>query len=67
LWSRAERPGEISTELDPAYVQLVLFAAVMAPAVLPQIVRRLTGRTADSPEFLDEYAEQLAKIIARLA
>ena len=62
-----QRAGEISAELDPAYVQLVLFAAVMAPAVLPQVVRRLTGRTADSPEFLDEYAEQLGKIIGRLA
>jgi TetR/AcrR family transcriptional regulator len=64
---RRQRAGEIGRDLDPAYVQLVLFGAVMAPAVLPQVVRRLTGRTADSPEFLDEYGEQLAKIIGRLA
>ena len=64
---RRQRTGEISAELDPAYVQLVLFTAVMAPAVLPQIVRRLTGRSADSPEFLTEYAGQLTKIIGRLA
>lgn len=64
---RRQRAGEISEDLDPAYVQLVLFGALTAPVVLPQIVRRLTGRIADSPEFLDEYAEQLAKIIRRLA
>jgi len=30
-------------------------------------VRRVTGLAADSPEFLDTYAEQLSKIMSRLA
>jgi TetR/AcrR family transcriptional regulator len=40
---------------------------MMAPAVLPQIVRRLTGKGADDPEFLDKYAEQLRNIVRWLA
>jgi TetR/AcrR family transcriptional regulator len=64
---RRQRAGELSADLDPTYVQLMLFAAVLAPIVLPQIVRRMTGLPADSPEFLDAYAEQVRRVIARLA
>jgi len=64
---RRQRAGEIAADLDPAYVLLVLFSATMAPTLLPQIVRRLTGLGADSPEFLDAYADQLRKIVGRLA
>lgn len=64
---RRQRAGELAADLDPAYVLLVLFAAAMAPAQLPQVVRRITGQRADSPAFLDGYREQLRLIIARLA
>jgi TetR/AcrR family transcriptional regulator len=64
---RRQLAGEFSTDLDPAYVQVLLFAAAMAPTVLPQVVHRMTGLAADAPEFLDAYAEQLRRIIARLA
>jgi AcrR family transcriptional regulator len=64
---RRQRAGELSADLDPTYMQLMLFAAVLAPTVLPQIVRRMTGLAADSPEFLDAYAEQVRRVIARLA
>jgi TetR/AcrR family transcriptional regulator len=63
---RRQRAGELAPDLDPAHVQVLLFAATLAPTVLPQVVRRMTGLAPDSPEFLDAYAEQLRRIIARL-
>jgi TetR/AcrR family transcriptional regulator len=63
---RRQAAGEIAGDLDPAYVLLVLFTATMAPTLLPQIVRRLTGLAADSPEFLDTYANQLRKMVEHL-
>jgi TetR/AcrR family transcriptional regulator len=64
---RRQRDGELSTELDPAYLQVLLFAATLAPNVLPQVVRRLTGLPADSEEFRQTYADQLRRVVARLA
>jgi len=64
---RRQQTGELSADLDPAYVQLMLFAATLAPTVLPQIARRLTGLPANSPEFLTAYTEQLRRVIALLA
>lgn len=48
-------------------MQVLLFTATLAPTVLPQVVQRITGLAADSPEFLKTYAEQLRRVIARLA
>ncbi|MEU7612478.1 TetR family transcriptional regulator [Micromonospora sp. NPDC049204] len=64
---RRQQAGELADDLDPAYVQVLLFAATLAPTVLPQVARRMTGLAADSPEFLHAYAEQLRRVIARLA
>jgi AcrR family transcriptional regulator len=64
---RRQRDGEIAADLDPAYVLLILFSAAMAPTLLPQIVRRVTGEAADSPEFLAAYGEQLRRIVEHLA
>jgi TetR/AcrR family transcriptional regulator len=64
---RRQREGELADELDPAYVLLVLFAAALAPTVIPQIARRITGLAADSPQFQTAYAEQLRRVVERLA
>lgn len=64
---RRQQAGELAEDLDPTYVGVFLFAATLAPSVLPQIVRRMTGLPADSPEFLERYADQLRAVIARLA
>lgn len=45
---RQQQRGELAGDLDPAYVLLMLFAAALAPALIPQIVR-ITGKSADSP------------------
>jgi TetR/AcrR family transcriptional regulator len=64
---RRQRAGELADELDPAYVLLMLFAAALAPTVIPQIARRITGLAADSPQFQTAYAEQLRRVAERLA
>jgi TetR/AcrR family transcriptional regulator len=64
---RRQTEGEIAADLDPAYVLLVMFSAAMAPTLLPQIVRHITGMSAQSPEFIEAYAEQLARIAGKLA
>jgi TetR/AcrR family transcriptional regulator len=64
---RRQRDGELAAELDPPYVLLMLFAAALAPTLLPQIVRRITGLPGDSPEFQDVYREQLRRVVGRLA
>ena len=64
---RRQERGEIAADLDPTAVLLTLFGAALAPTVLPHVVERVTGRAADSPEFLDDYATRLAQIVARLS
>jgi AcrR family transcriptional regulator len=64
---RRQLEGELAEDLDPAYVLLVLFAAALAPSVIPQIVARITGKVADAPEFLATYADQLRRIVEHLA
>jgi len=63
---RRQEAGEFAADLDPAYLLLVFFAAGMAPTILPQVVRRMTGLAADSDEFLDTYQEQFRRILERL-
>jgi TetR/AcrR family transcriptional regulator len=64
---RRQRAGELADDLDPAYVLLMLFAAALAPTVIPQIARRLTGLSAESPKFQEAYAEQLRRVVERMA
>jgi TetR/AcrR family transcriptional regulator len=64
---RRQRAGELADDLDPAYVLLMLFAATLAPTVIPQIAQRLTGLSADSSQFQEAYAEQLRRVVERLA
>jgi AcrR family transcriptional regulator len=64
---RRQERGEIAADLDPTAVLLALFSAALAPTLLPHVVERVTGKAADSPEFLDDYAARLAQIVERLA
>jgi hypothetical protein len=64
---RRQQNGELATALDPAYVLLALFAAASAPTVIPQIVQRITGKFADSEEFVSTYTDQLRRIVEHLA
>ncbi len=63
---RRQEAGEFAADLDPAYLLLVFFAAGMAPTILPQVVRRMTGLAADSDEFLEAFQEQLRRMLEHL-
>ena len=63
---RRQDAGQLDAELDPRYTLLVLFAAAAAPALLPQVARRITGQPPESPEFIDGYGAQLRQIVDRL-
>lgn len=64
---RRQAEGEIAEDLDPGYLLLALQGAVSASLVFPAEVRRLTGLEPDSPEFLATFAEQIRRIVRRLA
>lgn len=64
---RRQRDGQLAADLDPATVLLVLFAAALAPTLLPQIVRRITGRPPGATDFLTDYRDQLRVILDHLA
>jgi TetR/AcrR family transcriptional regulator len=59
--------GEIRADLDAGALTLAFFAAAIAPEVLPQLAAAVTGTDPASPEFLDRYAEQLARVLYALA
>jgi TetR/AcrR family transcriptional regulator len=63
---RRQAAGELGPDLDPAYVLLLLFAAAAAPVVLPQVAQRMTGKAANSADFLDAYRQQLRRVVERL-
>lgn len=58
--------GELAADLDPAYVGLALFAMSAAPVVFPQIAHAL-GLDPWAPEFAEAYANQLLRVVSRLA
>jgi TetR/AcrR family transcriptional regulator len=64
---RRKDKGELGDELDPGAVMMLIMSAVSAPVVMPQLVHQIFGLEADSPEFEEHYAEQLRRIIRRLA
>jgi hypothetical protein len=59
--------GEISDVFDIGALTLALFAATIAPEVLPQLAAAFTGVDPASPEFIDHYAYQLARVVYALA
>lgn len=58
--------GEIADDIDPAYLLAALMGAVATPVTMPQTIERLTGLSAESPEFRARYAEQLRRIAEHL-
>lgn len=64
---RRQREGELAAELDPAFVLLALQGMVAANTVFPRDVKRFLGLEPDSPEYEAHAAEQLRRIVRRLA
>lgn len=59
--------GEIRQDLDAGVLTLAVFAAAIAPIVLPAHTRAFTGADPGSDEFMDHYADQLAHVVAALS
>jgi TetR/AcrR family transcriptional regulator len=64
---RRQANGELAAELDPGLVLLAVMGAVAAPVIMPQVARRICGLDPSSPEFEARYADQLKRMIRRLA
>ncbi|MDJ1134139.1 TetR family transcriptional regulator [Streptomyces iconiensis] len=64
---RRQSAGEIGDDLDPAAMLLLLTGAVVGPVVMPHTVRAIFGLDPESAEFQEHYAEQLRRVVRRLA
>jgi AcrR family transcriptional regulator len=64
---RRQANGELAAELDPGLVLLAVMGAVAAPVIMPQVARRVCGLDPSAPEFEARYADQLKRMIRRLA
>ena len=64
---RRQQAGEVTADLDPAFLLLALEAVAAAGVVFPGDARRLTGRDPDTPEFIAWHADQLRRLVALLA
>lgn len=58
--------GEIRGDLDVGALTLAFFAATIAPELLPQLAGAFTGADPTSPEFIDHYADQVARMVYAL-
>jgi len=59
--------GEIADDLDPGATLVALMGMVMAPIAVPAVARRMIGAEPGTPEFEQRYAEQLRRIVRKLA
>jgi TetR/AcrR family transcriptional regulator len=57
--------GQLSADVDPACLLIMLTAAAMATTTLPHVIEGVSRVDPRSPEFVRHYAEQVA-IVARL-
>ncbi|GGX21379.1 TetR/AcrR family transcriptional regulator [Streptomyces noursei] len=61
-----QQAGELDDRFDPAALLLIEMSASNALAVYPQLARGLFGADANSPEVVEHYAGQLARLIGCL-
>jgi TetR/AcrR family transcriptional regulator len=64
---RRQEAGEVSGDLDPATLELVLLGAVAAPVIFPDMARQLFGVDPDRREFEVRYREGLVRLVEYLA
>ncbi|MFJ9714261.1 hypothetical protein [Streptomyces sp. NPDC101234] len=58
--------GALPKEMDPACLTVTLMAAAMAPVTLPHVIAGVCEDDAQSPEFIERFADQLALLVRRL-
>jgi hypothetical protein len=63
---RRQEAGELGPDLDAAAVGLAMFAMGAAAVSFPHLARAM-GLDPDGPDFAEHYAEQIARMVSRLA
>lgn len=58
--------GDFPADLDPAHLLLIVISAAMAPWAFPRVAAELLDQDPASPEFVDAFADQLARLLAHL-
>ncbi|WP_125533489.1 hypothetical protein [Streptomyces sp. WAC 06725] len=61
-----QRAGELDESIDPAALILITLGAGNALAVYPQLARSLFGTDASSPDLVERYAHEVARLFGRL-
>lgn len=61
-----KRVGELAEDIDPDAFLLAMTAAALAPVSLPNLARQICGAEPDSAQFVERYAEQLARMVRHL-
>ncbi|GAA2757289.1 TetR/AcrR family transcriptional regulator [Actinopolymorpha rutila] len=64
---RRQQAGELAADIDPRAFLLAFMAAANAVTTLPQMAQAIFGTDPDTEEFAEAYADQLARMIRRLA
>lgn len=64
---RRQQAGQLADDLDPAFMLLMFEAAAAAGVLFPEDARRVTGLDPESDEFAARYADQLRRVVRRLA
>ena len=59
---RRQESGELTKEFDPETILVVLWAAVMAPVTIPQVIHEVYGADLDVMALRTRYASQLGKL-----
>lgn len=59
--------GEIASDLDPAFVLLLLQSIVMSGSTFPGDTKRTLGLDPGSPPYLSFMSEQLRRLVQKLA
>ncbi len=59
--------GEITADLDPAFVLLLLQSVVMSGSLFPADTKRVLGLEPGTPEYLSFMSEQLRRLTRKLA
>ncbi|MFI9723794.1 TetR/AcrR family transcriptional regulator [Streptomyces sp. NPDC052396] len=62
-----QQSGELDDQIDAATLLLTIMSAANALAVYPQMARGLFGADATSPEVIERYATELARLLERLS
>lgn len=61
-----QKSGQLPEWVDPACLTVMLMAAAMAPVTLPHVIEGVAQQDPESPEFVKQYADQLARLIEYL-